>query len=573
MAGQRGEAFGLEMGQKKAQLNALHDVNFDNPDTINQAVQSSVHAGALDQAGALQNLNFTRQMREGIPKFQEELRSALNPQAAQDSAPNPDLSHAQETMSQAKAAADMLLATPLHDRPAAFAQIKQNLVARGVPEEAIDAAGEDLSDEGLKSLSAHYADHAAAMVGQGAVPAPHPSGSWATNLLSRPDILAKIDAMKAAGYDMSGLVTQAQAIALPELQQQATEAHAKGIAAGTAAGKSDYDLIDTEINGVPIKITMAQFKANQDRIPGLGVGLSPEEKARQAAAGTAAGELPLAGPLAKAKASGTAQGNAPYEFDDVPEMDANGMPTGRLVRVSKAQEAVSAGGGGAVGRTLSPAEKAVAEGQAETLNKTVASASDPLQIQRLQAKSQNAQSVIRLADAIKTGTLTEKLSAVNQALNSMGLGNKATKDYATNAELLERALNQDVLEAFQGTKNVRNVREFNLITSTVGHITDPADKLRYQAGLAAALANQQRDYGQFAAKYVSDPRTVKSQAALDQAWTAAHGNDSVFADPIWKGVNLYGKPAVVLDKKPDKNGHLWGYFGLGTPLQQPFQVR
>jgi hypothetical protein len=36
---------------------------------------------------------------------------------------------------------------------------------------------------------------------------------------------------------------------------------------------------------------------------------------------------------------------------------------------------------------------------------------------------------------------------------------------------------------------------------------------------------------------------------------------------------LYGKPAVVIDKKPRPDGHVEGYFGLGTPLQQHFFVK
>lgn len=689
LAGQQISEGALDLNQRQSALSALRGVDLNDPNSIGNTVQGLVRAGALDQGSAISNLAWQRQLRADLPGFESRLVSALSgrgaptgtsslsglnpstyvgaapqspPQAPppqvqspeptdagpHDQAnvsqgpaptdtpappPTPDeLAHVQQTLLMGKQAADSLLAMPLAQRPAAFAQIKQAAIARGVPEEAVDAAGQDLSDQGLQSLSTYYGAHAAHIgtllpggqqapagvspQGAGGAPAPaqptavaggpqavaqpeptqeasadagdgqpqpqpqapqlpsHPSTQWATNLLSNPAIIAEIARYKAAGFDMSGILETAKAVAQPEIAKEAEEAHAGGIAAAQEGAKAGFDVIHTTIHGVPVDMSRGDFlRLQASGAPGVGVGLTDEEKARQTAAGTAEGELPYAGPLAKAKAGGTAAGEAPYQFEDVPQMDANGQPTGRTVRVSKAQEHGAITSGGSAGVAQSPAEAEFAKGEAATLGKTVATSADPQELARLQAKSQNAQTIIKLANQVKSGKFTGDLSEAAQVLSSLGVPSSQLKKFGSDTSILEQALNKDVLGAFQNTKNVRNVREFNLILSTVGHINDPADKLRYEAGLSAALANQQRQYGQFASAYAAAPGTTKSQAALDQAWTAAHGNESVFADPVWKGVTLYGKPAVIMDKKPGPDGHVWGWFGYGTPLQQPFLVK
>lgn len=284
--------------------------------------------------------------------------------------------------------------------------------------------------------------------------------------------------------------------------------------------------------------------------------------------GNIVGEQPLKGALkaesatAEAEARGKAGGAAAYETTEVPEIDDNGQPTGRMKVIRKSDLPSYSG---AIGVKQSPADETFAKGQTDALNKTVQTASDPLHQQQLEAQIQGSRSAIQLANQVRTGKFTGNLSNLSQVMQSLGIkGNVA--DYANSTALLEQALDQQVGNAFQTYHNIRNEREFNLVKSTVGRISDPGDRLRYRAALYGALTNQEKAYGQFASAYAADPRTPKTQAALDQAWQKA-GPSSLFADPIWQGVSLFGKPAVVISKDGKH-----GVFGYGTPMQQVFTV-
>lgn len=705
-AGQQGAAFGLDYGQKLATLNALRGVNLNDSGSIDNAIQGSIHAGALEQANALTGLAWTRAMRQGLPQFMNTLQTTLNggggpqgaPRAQADTssaAPQPagagpdagpapapkaaagpdmggegqpaaNLAGSRDVLMAAKQATDTLLNTPPEHRAEQFQQIKQAMVARGVPEAAIDAAGQDLSNEGLQKLGAYYqahADHltglaqagpqpaadqaggaapppsaaagavaapsavaaaavgaarpqpdtaAVAAPGPNAAPAPapaqapagglptHPSAQWAQNLLSNPALLAQIAQYKAAGYDMSGLVDTAKAIAQPEIAKAAEEAHAAPIAAKTAAGKSDYDLIDTTIRGpdgtvVPVKMTLAQFKANQAKIPGLGIGLTAAEEAEQKAAGQGRGELKYAEPLAEAKSEGqgagelkyagqiagakagaTAAAEAPYKTVDVDETDENGEPTGRKITITAAQAANTAAHGGVVGRGWSDAEKQFHTNDATALSKTATDAGDPVKQQQLAQRAQASTNAIALANKYASGKFTPQLSEISQVLNGLGIDTKGVKDTATGTAMLQQALAQEGANAFANQKNLRTQREFSYITSTVGEMHDPADKLRYVAAATAAAINQQRAYNRFVSQYsdlAAQGKVPASQARMQEAWSKAHANDSIFADPSWQNVKLFGQPAVRVNSAPSRDGHTYGFFGYGTPLQQVFMVK
>lgn len=589
---EQGQAFGLQQGQKQASINALQGLDLNDPDSVNSTIQKSIRSGALDQANALQNLTFTRTMRQQIPAFQQELANALSggpaassapptpPSAApaapadpnagpggeQTTAPAPDpvdaAAHAKQTYDLAKSATDSLLATPLDQRPAAFEQVKQQMLARGIPEAAIDSAGNDLSDTGLKSLSDYYGGlsaHAAqSLAGQqpqgidgsaaGAAPAapppPHPTSSWYMNLLNHPEMIAKMDAMKAVGYDMTPLVTQATTLAAPEIAQQATEAHAQGIAGATEAGKAPYDTVTIPINGVPHTMSKADYQVAQRLgTPGFGVDLSPQEHAQQTAAGTLAGNpeiVTLQGP----------DGQPVYARKD------------SLLDYAKAH-------GGVIGQGLSPVDQADRINQVNQANDLLKP--QPADLAQAKDNQANAERALSIIASHKFDQTTPYKVQVANALRSAGFDDKAVSQYANDAAgyqaITTQALASGAHNSFPGrTTNT----DLKLMHSVYPTLATPNDQAATAMGTQAAQANRVQDWEDFKANY-QGPRNPQ---AIQRAWEAGPGGQSILQNREWAKIPIGGRPAFdpATDVKTVK-GVKWGAWGIGTGHPVYFEIK
>lgn len=240
---QKGLAFGLDYGQKKATISALQGIDINNPDSVNSGITALVRAGATDQANALTGLSINRDLARALPQFMSGLTklggkdatsfepttvTAPEPAADGQTAITPDhVSHMADTMTQAGAAVDKLLNTPEAGRQAAFADIKKDMLARGVPEAAIDAAGHDLSTPALTQLKEYYASHASGMSGA-TMDAPHavqppPTGyEWSKTMLQDPNLLASLGLFKSKfGIDFGPLLDTAKSLAMPGVEAQA----------------------------------------------------------------------------------------------------------------------------------------------------------------------------------------------------------------------------------------------------------------------------------------------------------------------------------------------------------------
>lgn len=590
-AAQEGAQFGLQQGQRQAAVNALQGLNLNSPDSVGTALQGSMRAGAFDQASAIQNISLTRQAITAFPQLLARLSAlgggapqqaatapAAGPQAPpvdasasgpENSAPTPDpataAAHVKETYDVAKSAADSLLATPLDQRPAAFEQVKQQMLARGIPEEAIDSAGNDLSDAGLKSLSDHYgalSAHAADGInppteGAGAAPLPPPHPSWYNNLVNDPGLIAQIDQMKAltgGRIDYTPMVTQATTLSAPEIAQQATAAHAGQITGEQEAAKAPYEMVHTTIHGVPVDMTQADFNKIKDA-PGVGTGLSPEEVARQTAAGSQAGNPEI--------------GDYSYTPQSGPRA---GIPIS--MKLTKQQFLDLQPKLPGLGVSPSAQDLQYQQNDANTLSKTVATASDPARIQTHQQGAITGQQIMGLADTIGTGKYTPAVTEVAKSMAPFIPNGDASK-YATNATALSQDLITAARSQFGGSPLPRVKSEFDMMMHGVPSNASPQDNIRLAGAMLAAKNNYEANYDRFMSDYAANPQNPKGQTAATAAWNRGPGQTSLLADPVFQSpqATFNGRPMVQISPKPLANGHIMGVYMPGTKQAQTFVVQ
>ena len=542
-------------------------MDFGDPNSVDNAVQGAIRAGALDQATALQNLNFTRTIRAALPETLASLNTALGGATQPASAPAPSTSaapaapdqiaHMKGTYDFAQDAANKMLALPLGDRVAAFQQIKQEGLARGLPEAAIDQFGQNVEDDDkLKSLSDYYGQ-LSAHAGQAltpptdgsapiAAPPPHPAmggGSWYMNLLQHPELIAKLDALKAAGYDMTPLISQATTLAAPEIAQEAAVRNAPGLAAGTEAGKAPYDVINTFVNGVPTQMPRSTFLAAQAAgFPGLGVDLTPGQKAQQTAGGTGAG-------------------SAPYEIVTLHKPDGSIVEGPKSDFLAHTGNFAPGGGGGAAGQGITPSEQAYKTEQAGQAAKLLAP--NPDAFNGAKDTEANALRALSIIGSIKFDNATDFKSKAANLLRTAGFGgadiDKYANDLAGYRQLTTQALTSGAHNIFP--QRVTN-SDLKLMHDVYPTITTPNDAAAVATGTQAAQAHRVQEWENFKADYTGPH---DSPQAIQQAWANGPGGRSVLQSPVWQNIKIAGRPAFnpATDVKVIK-GQKIGAWGLGT---------
>lgn len=246
---------GTAVQQQVRLANALRGVDINNPSSVDQGITAAIQNGALEQANALSNLNFTRSMRAQLPSLSalaSRYGGGSQSSAAPTQAPAPDQSptdtsqmqpgdvqHYTDTMNMAAGAANDLLKVPAENRQAVFGQMRQQFIDRGVPPAAIDAAAGDLSDSHLQDVASHYTAAAGGMAPGGQMPDMHPTTyAWYKQAANDPQLAMTIAGYKAAGFDLTPFLDTATKLAAPEIEAQARAQYAPQQAFGETAGKN-----------------------------------------------------------------------------------------------------------------------------------------------------------------------------------------------------------------------------------------------------------------------------------------------------------------------------------------------
>lgn len=522
---------GYKLGQQKATIHALQGIDLNDPKSIDAGIGNLVHANAMEQGNALQNLSWTRYLRAQAPAFQEKM-AALGGDKNASSAADPDhIAHAVETYKLAKSAADTLADTPEEDRPAAFATIKADLVKRGVPEEAIDSAGQHLSGDGPKQLSDYYGGLLAHAQGSGALPDAHPSTSWSAKLLNDPGLVGQIGYFAKQGLDYSSLLDTAKAVEAPELAKQAEARHAEEIA---ASGKR------VEIAGAGPLAVIDAWKAGK----------------------VSDAQLPAA--LKKAQAE--ADISAAHGLSIVPVNDASGNPTGRTQQL-RTDEALQRAGG----ISQSPADQAsdvtdrtaFANNYKEEVNQSAITSDKNSRDESLVAA--------RMAQTLNPSNLTPWIAKNANTLN--GLGIKIAAKDANNLQTYQTLVAQNLKSAIQVYP--KNMGEFHAIQNAVADAKSPGDAAALALTENAAIHDAAVRYKEFRRDWAAENPNNTSEKAFQTAWSKQPAaNQSMFASPVFKDLKFNGKPAVVVvPSAPSDNGRQWGIFMPGTPQATKFRVR
>lgn len=542
---------GYKLGQQRATVHALQGVNLNDPQSVDAGIGNLVRANAGEQANALQNLSFTRMLRQQIPELMQSLtgqqdQSSAAPAAASGQ-PSADPAHVIDTWTTAKQAADSLAALPEDQRPAAFAKVKADMLARGIPEAAIDSAGQHLTGDGPQQLSDYYggliahAQHGMSG-GEGEapqVPAAHPSSTWYQNAVENPRIPLAVGMLKSAGMDLSPYLDTAKSLAMPGIQKAADIAAAGPIAQATA----------TANKGVEI--------AGAGPLAAIDV---------QKAVATKAGTLPYE--IAQRKAE--ADIAAAHDTIEIPEIGTDGQPTGRTNMYRKDAALKAAAGGKPIGAKPSPNEQAGRDADAHLFMTNYASDANQHAIQSDLTARDTAVAAAKMAQSpdINPSNLTDWAARNANALSAFGIDKKQANNLATYKNLVDQNLKNGI-SVFP-----RNEVEFHAIANGVANAKMPGDAAALALTETAALRDASAQYKQFRISYAADHPTAFSERAFQTAWSQQpQANQSIFASPVFQGLKFNGKPAVAIMQQPYTDGHVYGVFMPGTPQKTVFKVR
>lgn len=501
-----GQELGYELGQKAAIRHALNGLDFSNPASANSAVEGLVRAGAFDQGASLLKLNAARQFVSTVlPKVIDRLNG--NPRETSPVAPPPGLPPAlgapgaAEThdgiMGNAQGAAEQLLATPLADRPAAAQQIRQNFIDQGVPAAAIDGHLDDLSDEGLTKTAQYFKDHMVWHAGQvaqtpgiaGTPPPDHPNDfAWARNVandpvLNDPEIQGFMK--EYLGIDVGPGAQRAIELQQPWNAKQAEAANAAQIAAEQERGKLEY----AKQNAI-----IAAYQA--------GMVATAQEAAR-----------------------------APYQFDTY--QGPNGQPV--YIRKDFAKQ-YAAEHGGILGQGMTAAESRyqgdIGQQTAELLKPDAAARN---QASDAQASAERALSII---NTLKFDKATPIKNQIAQALNAAGV--KGAEQYASDIAAYQQATTQALVQGAHTAfpSRITNT-DIALMHQVYPTITTPNDAAALVMGTQAAQALRTQQYEDFKANYTGD----HNPQAIQRAWLAGPGGQSILQNPEWSKVPIGGRPA------------------------------
>lgn len=611
---QAGQNHGFELGQKLAARHALSQVDLGDPQSVNTALQGSVRAGALEQAGALLNLNLTRMKiagaqgaldafgnfigGQGAPDTPNAPAASPDPTQAQpsDNGPPPPeaLSHAAETMQMATDALGRIKAANPELRHAAFAAERQRFIDRGLPTEALDAVGQHLgdqnfSDESLDDLTGHYQGHGQNFTGvaagnTSAPPADHPSNSWALRFMNNPALQLQLGWLKSIGLDPGQIGENARALAAPELAgQTATAVIAPHVAeAGqTAAAQvgphtaevylkaqidAGYQTLevpqrgpDGQPTGRMTTMSRAQFLAPQSEggYGGMASALSPGEQAQATASGAAAGQAPAAIVTVKAQDGSETQ------------MRQTRQPDGTYVLTDLHGDSAGSGGAGPV---LGHGPGIGAQHTMATQAAQAAEVLKPAPDVRNQAVDTEANSLraLSIIGAHRFDQTTPIKTQIANLLRTAGIpdADHYASDMAGYRALTTQALTGGAHQAFPARTTDRDLK---LMQDVFPSLTTPNDQASTAFGMQAAQAHRTQQWEDFKAAYTGDKSDPN---AVYQAWLAGPGGQSIFQSPIWGRVTIGGRPAFnpATDIRT-VNGKQVGAWGIGTGHPVFFAVR
>ena len=582
----------IQARQAQGAQSAFAGIDFSDPTSISNGITNLIKSNNVPAASALAGFAFQQQARQS-PVAQAWLNGTPVPGAAAPSASNaapaatsppgiatptgaPDYNehissealppaepnaqaiaaHSSETLNQVSSAIGNIKTLPVEERPAAIASLKDQLIQRGVPAEAVDQeanyilstpdkAGQDARlDEIAAHIGAHADLHGAVAQGQmpteaqqAAVAASPQSPSvgsgqpWYVGTVNSPGYAATSAAspvLKIAGIDVSPYLQTARELAAPYIAQDAAVKAAPAL----AMAKVPADLVE-EAAKHQINLSFQ----NQDAV--------------------------AAAKKAGAVATAQEQAKNPNEFITVKGPENEDV----VVRKDYALDRAGKNGGLLVS-SMSPVEQKYQEGQAANAVDMLKPVDENIR-QGYQATVDNANRGLSIINNIKTNSLTEYKKAVADQCRSAGI--PGAEKYASDVAGLEQITNQSLLS---GAKQIFPARVTNtdltLAKPIYGNLKTPHDQLAFTLGLQSAVDQRKLDYEQFKSEY----KGTHTPQAVQQAWLQQEGNRSNFQSPVWTNINIGGRPAFnpATDVKI-VGGKKVGAWGLGTGHPVYFEIK
>ena len=152
-------------------------------------------------------------------------------------------------------------------------------------------------------------------------------------------------------------------------------------------------------------------------------------------------------------------------------------------------------------------------------------------------------------------------------LKAVGVNPAKPEQSANDAGVYQRLSSEDLLTFSKGHLPSRYTeREMAVAGRVIPGLATAPDAATFHWGLQAAVANKTLQRADFSANYQGPP----SRQSIEQAWNSTPaGQASLFEDPIWQGLKIGGKPAVVYTRDP-RTGRTVGVVGMGTSAPTTF---
>lgn len=239
-----------------------------------------------------------------------------------------------------------------------------------------------------------------------------------------------------------------------------------------------------------------------------------------------------------AKAKGQAAGQVEEVFDPA---------SGRMVKVPRTQllggPGGQGGGGGGGGPTFSgpsEGEKTAASEGAKSFNTFKDEAG--LKAQNAGTRIMNAQILAGLTDRFDTNNLAPIKAEIGNYMRGLGISNdqidRYTSDVKTFMTFREQKLRDDV-SMFKGSQSDR---ELGVLQQMGQAVTKPADLNKFYSAFEVAQANRDRQIADAISRYQGKPdRIALQQYIASQPFM----QQSLFADPSFRGLSVGGQPVVV----------------------------
>lgn len=397
--------------------------------------------------------------------------------------------------------------------------------------------------------------------------APAPTAPIAGLNLHDPNQQRAIMALQIAGVDVAPLIALGTAN-LPKY----TAVRPGGMVFDDTTGR----WIDSAPNaeGVHVQVNQDGTIGGADTVPGYSQAEAgfAANKAQAMASGDAAGRLPYVGPTAQAQAGGAGAGAAPYNLITVNMPADASHPGGYTAQMTldqfKALKGSGLAGTTGIGQGAGPAAEQFGDVDAQAFGHLQATVASPQNITEIQNKVQAAQQAVHAAMALNPNEFTPQTKAAADIMNSLGLQSDQANNLNYYASLIPKVTEGDFPAGPAGEKDSEAVKE------AVTSLKTPRDAAALTFATIAATQNKELAYSKFAAGGPGQYNGPPSERAINQAWLASSdANASIFADPVFRGLTIGGKPAVMVGNRPLADGHVYGIFRPGTPFAQTFMVQ